>query len=56
VDRTAETHTQRYFFPLELKLFLEQTGFEPIRLGAFPDFNQDPDESTWNVLQVARAS
>lgn len=56
VDRTAETHTQRYFFPLELKLFLEQTGFEALRLGAFPDFNHDPDESTWNVLQVARAS
>ncbi|HEX5964575.1 MAG TPA: class I SAM-dependent methyltransferase [Pyrinomonadaceae bacterium] len=56
VDRTAETHTQRYFFPLELKLFLEQTGFDPIRLGAFPDFNLDPDESTWNVLQVARAA
>ena len=54
--RTEESHTQRYFFPLELKLFLEQTGFEPLRLGAFPEFNRDPDESTWNVLQVARAT
>lgn len=56
VSRTEESHTQRYFFAQELKLFLENTGFEAIRLGAFPDFNQDPDESTWNVLQVARAS
>jgi len=56
VSRTRESHTQRYFFSQELKLFLENTGFDPIRLGAFPDFNHDPDESTWNVLQVARAS
>lgn len=55
VSRTEESHTQRYFFPLELQLFLEDSGFEPIRLGAFPQFQQDPDESTWNVLQVARA-
>jgi SAM-dependent methyltransferase len=55
VNRTEESHTQRYFFPLELQLFLEHTGFETVRLGAFPQFQQDPDESTWNVLQVARA-
>lgn len=55
VNRTEESHSQRYFFPLELKLFLEGSGFEAIRLGAFPEFAQDPDESTWNVLQVARA-
>jgi hypothetical protein len=24
-------------------------------LGAFPDFDQDPDETTWNVLGVAQA-
>ena len=56
VGRTEENHTQRYFFAQELKLFLQSTGFEPIRLGSFPDFHRDPDESTWNVLQVARAS
>lgn len=53
---TEENHTQRYFFPLELSMVLENTGFDPIRLGAFPEFHRDPDESTWNVLQVARAS
>jgi SAM-dependent methyltransferase len=56
VAHTEENHTQRYFFAQELKLFLENTGFDSIRLGAFPDFNRDPDESTWNVLQVAKAS
>jgi SAM-dependent methyltransferase len=56
VGHTEESHTNRYFFPLELELFLNSTGFDPIRLGAFPKFDRDPDESTWNVLQVAKAN
>jgi SAM-dependent methyltransferase len=54
-SETVEEHTVRYFFPLELNLFLESTGFNPTRLGAFPDFERDPDEKSWNVLAVARA-
>jgi len=54
-DQTEETHVVRYFFPLELKLFLESAGFASLRLGVFPDFDRDPDTSTWNVLGVARA-
>jgi SAM-dependent methyltransferase len=54
-SETEEEHTVRYFFPLELNLFLESTGFNPTRLGAFPDFERDPDEKSWNVLCVARA-
>jgi SAM-dependent methyltransferase len=56
VNRTEESHPMRYFFPLELNLFLECAGFTPLRLGAFPEFDQDPSEMTWNVLQVARAN
>ncbi len=52
---TKESHTMRYFFPRELELFLECEGFKLIRLGKFPDFDQDPDEMAWNVLGVARA-
>lgn len=50
-----EEHTVRYFFPLELNLFLECTGLTSVRLGVFPEFGRDPDEKTWNVLGVARA-
>ena len=53
---TEEGHSMRYFFPRELDLFLECSGFAPIRLGAFREFDQDPDETTWNVLSVARAT
>jgi SAM-dependent methyltransferase len=52
---TEETHLMRYFFPLELQLFMECAGFKLIRLGAFPDFDNEPDFTTWNVLGVARA-
>jgi SAM-dependent methyltransferase len=55
VSETEEEHMVRYFFPLELNLFLESTGFTPVRLGAFPEFDRDPDEQSWNVLCVARA-
>ena len=53
--QTEETHKVRYFFPLELNLFLECAGFTLIRLGAFPEFDRDPDTTTWNVLGLARA-
>jgi hypothetical protein len=55
VAETQETHCMRYFFPRELDLFLESSGFSPVRLGVFPDFDKDPNETTWNVLSVARA-
>lgn len=56
VGQTEETHLMRYFFPLELDLFLEFSGFVPVRLGAFPEFDRDPDTTTWNVLGLARAA
>ena len=55
VAETEESHTIRYFFPRELDLFLECSGFAPMRLGPFPEFDQDPDETTWNVLGVTKA-
>jgi SAM-dependent methyltransferase len=55
IGETEEKHLMRFFFPLELNLFLECSGFAPVRLGAFPDFDRNPDETTWNVLCVARA-
>lgn len=51
-----ETHRMRFFFPQELELFLKCTGFSCLRLGCFPEIDRDPDERTWNVMCVARAS
>lgn len=54
VSETEERHLMRYFFPQELDLLLERTGFARLRLGGFPQFSLEPDETTWNVLAVAR--
>ena len=53
VAETEERHEMRYFFPLELELFLATTDLTLLRLGAFPDFDGEPDETSWNVLAVA---
>jgi SAM-dependent methyltransferase len=55
VAETEESHTMRFFFPRELELFLQCQDFELLRLGGFPEFHRDPDDTTWNVLVVARA-
>lgn len=55
VSETEETHFMRYFFPLELAYFLETAGLSLLRLGAFPDFDRDPSEQTWNITGAARA-
>ena len=51
-----ETHVVRYFFPMELEMYLEATGFELLRMSAFDAPDEEPDETTWNALVVARAA
>ncbi|HEV2764973.1 MAG TPA: class I SAM-dependent methyltransferase [Pyrinomonadaceae bacterium] len=55
IEHTAEEHSVRFFFPLELEHLLSCAGFEMLRLGSFPDFERDPGEQTWNVMCAARA-
>jgi SAM-dependent methyltransferase len=55
VCETREEHRMRYFFPQELALFLNVTGFQLRRLGAFPEIDQEATERTWNVFAVAEA-
>jgi SAM-dependent methyltransferase len=54
--QVREQHPMRYFFAPELELFLSAAGFELVRLGAFPELDDEPSEGTWNVAFVARAS
>ena len=53
LEETRERHTIRYFFPNELDRFLETAGLRCVRLGAFPEYDQDPDHTTWNIMAVA---
>ncbi len=50
-----EQHPMRYFFAPELELFLSSAGFELVRLGAFPNIDDEATEHAWNVALVARA-
>jgi len=53
---TEEDHTVRYFFPKEIELFLQVAGFQPLRIAAYPNINQDPDDTTWHAISIARAT
>jgi SAM-dependent methyltransferase len=53
VAETTEGHAMRFFFPMELELLLEQTGFELRRLAAFPDVASDANADSWNALVVS---
>jgi SAM-dependent methyltransferase len=55
MEQSEETHRMRFFFPQELNLLIEFSGFSALRLGAFPEFRQDADETTWNAIHVSRA-
>jgi SAM-dependent methyltransferase len=52
---SEETHEVRFFFPMELELFLEHAGFAVERIGAFDDADRAPGAGDWNALVVARA-
>lgn len=56
VDETEETHWMRYFFPLEIELFLNSSQFRLLHLGSFPDFDQEVCDDTWNVTVIAKAA
>jgi SAM-dependent methyltransferase len=51
----VEAHTVRYFFPMELEMYLESCGFRLLRMGDATALERDPDERTWNVHVVAQA-
>jgi len=55
IDDIKENHAMRFFFPQEICILLESTGFEVLRICTFPQIMEKVDESTWNMAIVARA-
>jgi SAM-dependent methyltransferase len=53
---STESHTMRYFFPMELDMMLSFNKLELQSLTAFPYLEQPADETTWNVLGIAMAT
>ena len=54
--QTRERHLMRYFFPAELDALLRAADFEILRMADFDDVERVPDEESWNVICVARAT
>lgn len=51
-----ERHVVRFFFPTELDLFLQVSGFETLSITPFGELDTAVEQSTWNALVVARAA
>jgi SAM-dependent methyltransferase len=51
----AEEHRVRFFFPMELDLFLRDADLQLLSLTRFGSLEKEPDAETWNVLVIARA-
>lgn len=49
-----EKHVMRFYFPQEIKFFLEATGFEVLKICPFLDTKGKVDENIWNIALVAK--
>lgn len=54
-DRITETHIIRFFFPQEIAHYLDEAGFEVLKMCPFPDLEAMVDENAWNISVIARA-
>lgn len=53
LNETLETHRMRYFFPMEIRYFLEKAGFSNIRLYPFGDLGRQLTNGDWNMMVAA---
>lgn len=49
-----EKHIMRFYFPQEIKFFLEATGFEVLKICPFLDLKGKVDENIWNIAVIAK--
>ncbi len=55
ISDTNETHNQRFFFPQEIRLFLELTGFSLLSISPFPTVDDSLTFDTKSAIVVAKA-
>jgi SAM-dependent methyltransferase len=56
MEKFKEDHVMRFFFPQELASFLKNAGLELSLIRDFDDISREPDENSWNIWIVAKAS
>ena len=49
-----EKHEVRFYFPQEIKYYLENAGFEVLKICPFLNLNGKVDENVWNMCIIAR--
>lgn len=54
VNEIKETHSMRYFFPLEVKEALERNGYDILTMIPFMGMDQAVTTEDWNITVVAR--
>lgn len=54
LENIQETHKIRFFFPQEIKNFLEQADLQLIRICPFMELDKTPTEKDWNITVIAR--
>ncbi len=55
-DEINEKHIVRFYFPQEIKYYLEAAGFEVLKICPFMDFDGGRvNENVWNITVIARA-
>ncbi|MDO8803072.1 MAG: methyltransferase domain-containing protein [Elusimicrobiota bacterium] len=52
---TAESHLMRFFYPQELKHYLETSNFGEIAFCPFPEFGGKLADKDWNMAVICRA-
>jgi SAM-dependent methyltransferase len=56
-DEINEKHIVRFYFPQEIKYYLENAGFEVLKICPFMDLmGGDVDENVWNITVIAKAA
>lgn len=50
----TEVHRMRFFFPQEIAFFLQNAGFELVRMSPFPEYEAELNEETWSTLVIAK--
>jgi SAM-dependent methyltransferase len=54
LDEINEKHIMRFYFPQELRYYLEEAGFDVLKVCPFKDLNGEINENTWNMSIIAQ--
>ena len=55
VNEINEKHVVRFYFPQEITYYLEDAGFEVLKICPFMGFDGGVDENIWNITVIAKA-